>query len=85
MLKPKRSCGIEPYVSTRVDKALFIGKVGYQKKIGSFSQKGERAKSNESNESNIRKKSKIKCFYYKKSGHMIKDCKKKIIDEKQNK
>jgi hypothetical protein len=70
------------HMFTRVDKALFIGKVGYQKKIGSFSQKGERV---ESNQSNKRRKFKIKCFYYKKLSHMIKDCKKKIADEKQNK
>ncbi len=51
-------------------------------KIRSFSQKGERV---ESNEYNKRRKSKIKCFYCKKSGHMIKDCKIKIANEKQNK
>ncbi len=74
---------IKNHVSIGINKALFIRKIVYQKKkFGIFSQKGEIV---ESNESNKRRKFKIKYFYCKKSSHMIKDCKKKIADEKQNK
>ncbi len=38
-----------------------------------------------SSESDKRRKSKIKCFYCKKLGHMLKDCKKRIVNEKINK
>ncbi len=70
-------------MSTRVNKVLFTGSVGYQeKKIWKFSQKGERIKSSDFDK---RRKFKIKCFYYKNLGPMIKGCKKKIMNEKQNK